>query len=238
MSGSCRCSLRACQSPNAIRRLLMPSRTADAHFRSASTAAKMQNRLPAAYYRGGTSRAIIFRQTDLPENRKEWEPIFCGALGSPDPNGRQLDGLGGGISSLSKICVVGPSTHPEADVDYTFAAIGVKDMDVDYSSNCGNMASAIGPFAVDSGMVGAKEDGEVTVRIHNTNTGKIIHATFPVVQGEAAAEGPFAIDGVTGTAAKVELAFVKPEYIARSTFRRNHTHILQWLKDWEAFTDG
>lgn len=170
----------------------------------------MQNRLPAAYYRGGTSRAIIFREQDLPPNRQEWAPIFCGAIGSPDPNGRQLDGMGGGISSLSKICVVGPSKHPEADVDYTFAAIGVKNTDVDYSSNCGNMASAIGPFAVDSGLVGAKEDGDVTVRIHNTNTGKIIHATFPVAQGEAAAEGSFAIDGVAGTAAKVQLAFINP----------------------------
>ena len=117
---------------------------------------------------------------------------------------------GGGISSLSKICVVGLSTHPDADVDYTFAAIGVKSMNVDYSSNCGNMACAIGPFAVDSGMVSMKEDGEVTVRIHNTNTGKIVHSTFPVVDGEAAAGGSFAIDGVHGTAAKIELAFIKP----------------------------
>jgi 2-methylaconitate cis-trans-isomerase PrpF len=106
--------------------------------------------------------------------------------------------------------VVGASNHPEADVDYTFAAIGVKNMDVDYSSNCGNMASAIGPFAVDTGMVNAKENGEVTIRIHNTNTGKVIHSTFPVVEGEAAADGAFAIDGVPGTAAKVELAFINP----------------------------
>jgi 2-methylaconitate cis-trans-isomerase PrpF len=121
-----------------------------------------------------------------------------------------LDGLGGGISSLSKICVVGPSKHPEADVDYTFAAIGVKNLDVDYSSNCGNMTSAIGPFAVDTGMVKGNADGDMTVRIHNTNTGKIIHSTFPVVEGEAVADGPFAIDGVAGTAAKIELAFINP----------------------------
>ena len=130
-------------------------------------------------------------------------------IGSPDPNGRQLDGLGGGISSLSKICVVGPSTHPDADVDYTFAAIGVKNLDVDYSSNCGNMTSAIGPFAVDTGLV-ERGDGEVMVRIHNTNTGKIIHSTFPVAEGEAVAHGSFAVDGVSGTAAKVELAFMNP----------------------------
>lgn len=172
---------------------------------------RKQHKLPASYYRGGTSRALIFKQQDLPSNRTQWSPIFLGAIGSPDSNGRQLDGLGGGISSLSKVCIVGPSTHPDADVDYTFAAIGVKNGDVDYSSNCGNMTSAIGPFALDTGLVEwHDEGGEVTVRIHNTNTGKLIHSTFPVVEGEAAAHGDFAIDGVSGTAARIELAFVNP----------------------------
>jgi len=180
------------------------------HSRYASTSHHLQNRLHAAYYRGGTSRAIIFRQEDLPQDRKDWEAIFCGSIGSPDPNGRQLDGLGGGISSLSKICVVGSPTHPEADVDYTFAAIGIKKWDVDYSSNCGNMTSAIGPFAIDTGLVPAIEDEMVTVRIHNTNTGKIIHSTFPVVNGEAVADGTFAIDGVAGTAARIDLSFIHP----------------------------
>lgn len=204
-----------CRNPKltSIPRLRPGNQITKGTFRSTShgsASTKRQNRLPAAYYRGGTSRAIIFHQRDLPANREAWGPIFCGAIGSPDPNGRQLDGLGGGISSLSKICVVGPSKHPKADVDYTFGAIGVKTLDVDYSSNCGNMASAIGPFAVDAGMVEVKEDGQVTVRIHNTNTGKVILSTFPVIQGEAAAEGSFAIDGVSGTAAKIELAFINP----------------------------
>ncbi|KAL2069173.1 hypothetical protein VTL71DRAFT_15511 [Oculimacula yallundae] len=201
-------------------------RSAAVHFspshptRRASTLTyTKQNKLAASYYRGGTSRAIIFKASDLPSSRSQWPPIFLGAIGSPDPNGRQLDGLGGGISSLSKVCVVGPSEHPDADVDYTFAAIGVKDEEVDFSSNCGNMTSAIGPFAVDSGMVdgvlGQGEemgigDGMARVRIHNTNTGKIIHSTFPVVDGEAAANGDFAIDGVAGTGSKLELAFVNP----------------------------
>ena len=98
-------------------------------------------------------------------------------------------------------------------MDYTFAAIGVKVWDVDYSSNCGNMTSAIGPFAVNTGMVdGNGNEGQrmVTVRIHNTNTGKIIHSSFPVVDGEAVSSGEFAIDGVAGTAAKIELAFLDP----------------------------
>lgn len=181
------------------------------HFHMSDHQRKAQNSLPAAYYRGGTSRAIMFKQHDLPSDRKAWPEIFRGVIGSPDPNGRQLDGMGGGISSLSKICVVGPSSHPEADVDYTFAAIGVKDSDVDFSSNCGNMTSAIGPFAVDSGLVNAGgEEAEKTVRIHNTNTGKLIHSTFPVEQGTAAISGSFAIDGVAGTAAKISLAFKNP----------------------------
>lgn len=189
--------------------LELPQPRSVPYLRNSSALSRKQNRLPASYYRGGTSRAIIFRKEDLPNDRAAWSPIFCGVIGSPDPNGRQLDGMGGGISSLSKICVVGPSTHAEADVDYTFAAIGVKNLDVDYSSNCGNMTSAIGPFAIDSGLVEGAE-GINTVRIYNTNTGKLIHSTFPVVEGEAASSGTFAIDGVAGTAAKIELAFINP----------------------------
>lgn len=173
-----------------------------------------QNALPAAYYRGGTSRAVFFKQENLPQDRKEWASIFRGVIGSPDPYGRQLDGLGGGISSLSKICVVGKSTHPDADVDYTFVSLGIKNTDVDYSSNCGNMISAVGPFAVDSQLFSLTEDADeiesVRVRIHNTNTGKIIHSSFPVIDGEAASTGDFSIDGVAGKAARIRLDFIDP----------------------------
>ncbi|KAI9731099.1 MAG: hypothetical protein M1818_007956 [Claussenomyces sp. TS43310] len=177
---------------------------------SATGIKRKQNYLPASYYRGGTSRALIFNQQDLPPKREDWAAIFLGTIGGNDVNGRQLDGMGGGVSSLSKVCVVGPSSHPKADVDYTFAAIGVKDSEVDFAGNCGNMTSAIGPFAIDTGLVREKENGDVVVRIHNTNTRKIIHATFPVVDGEAKAYGDFEIDGVAGSAAKVQLAFVNP----------------------------
>lgn len=156
----------------------------------------------------------MFQSNHLPADKSKWDSIFLGVLGSPDArNGRQLDGLGGGISSLSKICVVGVSQRPDADVDYTFAAVGVRDSEVDFSSNCGNMSSAIGPFAVDSGLVDlTSENSEkmVTVKIHNTNTGKIIHSTFPVAHGEASPYGDFEIDGVTGKAATVQLDFVDP----------------------------
>ncbi|KAL5000023.1 PrpF protein [Aspergillus recurvatus] len=192
----------------AIRRDPRPHLSVSRHL---SSLRPSQSSLPAAYYRGGTSRAVFFNQDDLPKNRAEWAPIFRGVIGSPDPHGRQLDGLGGGISSLSKVCVVGKTTHPDADVDYTFAALGIKNTDVDFSSNCGNMVSAVGPYAVDSGLFAAHKEAEsAVVRIHNTNTGKIIHATFPVVNGEAAAHGELAIDGVAGTAAPIKLDFVNP----------------------------
>ena len=178
--------------------------------RGMATVSGRQNRIPAAYYRGGTSRGLMFKQSDLPENRNDWGPIFRGALGSPDPNGRQLDGLGTGIGSLSKICVIAPSEREDADVDYTFVQIGVKDGAVDYSSNCGNMSSAVGPFAVDCGMVPVKFDGETQVRIFNTNTNKLIKSRFQVLDGEAVTNGPFSIAGVAGTGSKIELAFVNP----------------------------
>lgn len=168
-----------------------------------------QRSLPAAYYRGGTSRAVIFTKEDLPKDPKKWPKIFRGVINSPDSNGRQLDGLGGGVSSLSKVCVVGTSAREDADVDYTFAAVGVKNSEVDFSSNCGNMTAAIGPYAVDARLV-HRNNGERTVRIHNTNTGKIIHSTFPVFGNQAVVEGDFAIDGVAGTGAKIELAFLNP----------------------------
>ena len=175
-------------------------------------ATKKQHSLPAAYYRGGTSRAVFFKQNELPHDRTQWDHIFRSVIGSPDPYGRQLDGMGGGISSLSKVCVVGKPTHPDADVDYTFIALGVTNTEVDYSSNCGNMISAVGPYAVDAGLFPADHAGSnsVSIRIHNTNTGKIIRSSFPVVDGEAAASGDFAIDGVAGTASRVQLDFVDP----------------------------
>src|SRR5688572_1286650 len=112
-----------------------------------------QVKIPAVFMRGGTSKAIVFKQEDLPADRRLWDDIFLAAIGSPDPSGRQLDGMGGGVSSLSKICIVGPASRPDADIDYTFAQVLVKEKRVDYSGNCGNMSSAMGPFALDEGLV-------------------------------------------------------------------------------------
>ena len=169
----------------------------------------MQRRIRAVFVRGGTSRALVFHHRDLPRDRAAWDTVFLAALGSPDPGGRQLDGLGGGISSLSKVAVVGPSTHADADVDYTFGQVEVTRAVVDYRGNCGNISSAIGPFAIDETLARAREPVTV-VRIHNTNTRKLIHAHVPVEAGEAAVHGDFVLDGVPGTGARIALDFLDP----------------------------
>jgi 2-methylaconitate isomerase len=168
-----------------------------------------QRRIPAVYMRGGTSRCLVFHERDLPAPGPARDAVLLTALGSPDPNGRQLDGLGGGISSLSKACIIGPPTLPGADVDYTFAQVEVRNAFVDYAGNCGNCSSSVGPFAIDEGLVAA-HDGETIVRIHNTNTRKLIVAHVPVVHGEAAVAGDFELAGVAGLGARIALDFVEP----------------------------
>ncbi|MFM9883662.1 MAG: 2-methylaconitate cis-trans isomerase PrpF family protein [Burkholderiales bacterium] len=167
------------------------------------------SRYPAAFMRGGTSKALMFHLRDLPADRSRWDAIFLSAIGSPDPSGRQLNGMGGGVSSLSKVCVIGPPTQDDADVDYTFAQVLVKDARVDYSGNCGNMSSAVGPFAIDEKLV-KSGDGDALVRIHNTNTKKIIHAAFRVEAGEAIEQGDLVIPGVAGSGAPIRLDFLDP----------------------------
>ena len=169
----------------------------------------MPRRLPAVFMRGGTSKALMFHARDLPADRSEWDAIFLSAMGSPDPNGRQLDGMGGGISSLSKVCVLAPSERDDADIDYTFAEVLIKEARVDYHGNCGNMSAAVGPFAVDERIVLAP-DGETTVRIFNTNTSKMIHSTFCAQDGRAVSEGELEIPGVAGKGAPIRLDFLKP----------------------------
>ena len=168
-----------------------------------------QQKIRAVFMRGGTSKAVVFRQQDLPADRGQWDAIFLAVMGSPDANARQLNGMGGGISSLSKVCVVGPPTHPEADIDFTFAQVQVREARVDYQSNCGNMSSAMGPFAVDESLVEASGD-EARVIIHNTNTRKLVYATFPLDDGAAAVDGAFQIPGVAGSGAPVRLEFRDP----------------------------
>ena len=166
----------------------------------------IQKSIPAVFMRGGTSKALIFHLRDLPAERNEWAWLFAAAMGTPDPYGRQLDGMGGGVSSLSKVCVISPSSRPDADIDYTFAQVMIKEARVDYKGNCGNMSAAVGPFAVDEGLVRADGDS-ATVRIYNTNTGKLIHSVFPVEDGLARYDGDLVIPGVSGSGAPIRLDF-------------------------------
>jgi len=168
-----------------------------------------QRRIRAVYMRGGTSRCLVFHEKDLPPAGLERDHILLAALGSPDPFGRQLDGLGGGISSLSKACIIGSPTHAGADVDYTFAQVEVSKPVVDYTGNCGNCSSSVGPFAIDERIV-PSTDGETIVRVHNTNTKKLIVAHVPVAMGEAAVEGDFELPGVAGRGARIALDFIDP----------------------------
>jgi len=168
-----------------------------------------QLKLPAVIMRGGTSNALVFKTDDLPVDRALWPEIFRAAIGSPDPYGRQLNGMGGGISSLSKVCVVGPSARDDADIDYTFAQVGVLNDAVSFTSNCGNMSTAMGPFAIDEGIVAAEGD-RARVRIYNTNTGKIIVAHFDLDEGLSAVDGDYLMPGVPDCGSKVRLDFMDP----------------------------
>lgn len=168
-----------------------------------------QQWIPAVFARGGTSKGLFFHERDLPAPTAERDAVFLSALGSPDPHGRQLDGMGGGISSLSKVVVVRPTDHPGADVEYDFGQVDVRSAVVDHSANCGNLSAAVGPFAVDEGLVTAP-DGPATVRLHNTNTDKVVHATFAVRDGTAEVRGPLAIPGVAGTGSPIELSYLDP----------------------------
>jgi len=170
--------------------------------------------VPTVFMRGGTSRALFFHRRDLPaapqpHDNEAWNDIFRAALGSPDPYGRQLNGMGGGQSSLSKIAIVAPSARDDADVEFTFAQVGIIDPSVSYRGTCGNISSAVGPFAVDEGLVVAA--GETAdVRIFNTNTSKHVVARFAVRDGRSVEAGDYDLPGVAGQAAPIRLSFVEP----------------------------
>jgi len=176
-----------------------------------------RQRIPAVFVRGGSSKGVVFHARHLPHEASDRDRILLAVLGSPDPFGRQLNGMGGGISSLSKAAIVSPSSRDDADVDYTFAQVAVDRPVVDYGSNCGNLASAIGPFAIDEGLVSV-QGPEALVRIFNTNTSKIIHARFDVKDGQAAETGEFVIPGVAGGGARIRLDFLNPGGAATKAF--------------------
>jgi 2-methylaconitate cis-trans-isomerase PrpF len=165
--------------------------------------------VPAVFMRGGTSKGLLFHVGDLP-GREHWDELFLSVMGSPDRAARQLDGMGGGQSSLSKVCIVGPPSRSDAHVDFTFAQVSPSRAMVDYTGNCGNMSAAVGPFAVAEGLVGAPANGTALVRIHNTNTGKIVESRFEVRDGAPLEQGDFEIPGVSRGGAPIRLDFLDP----------------------------
>ena len=170
----------------------------------------MQHKVPAVFMRGGTSRAICFKEDDLAAyDQLTRERIILAALGSPDMHGRQVDGLGGGISSLSKVAIIGKSTQSDADVTFTFGQVDVRTATIDWSSTCGNISSAVGPFAIDEGLVPAVEP-ITQIRVLATNTGKRYIAQVPVCDGQAEVEGEYTIDGVPAPGACITLEYLEP----------------------------
>jgi 2-methylaconitate cis-trans-isomerase PrpF len=169
-----------------------------------------QNWIKATFYRGGTSKGVFFQKKDLPtQDEKELNKIFLKVIGSPDPNGRQLNGMGGGVSSVSKCVIISPSERDDADVDYNFIQIAVDQPIAEWNNNCGNLSGAVGPYAVQEGIIKPKE-GENKIRIYQVNTDKIIHSTFNVKDGKPEIEGDYTIAGVYGGASKVRLDYLEP----------------------------
>lgn len=161
-------------------------------------------KIPCVIMRGGTSKGIYLKANHLPQDSKLRDEMILKIFGSPDV--RQIDGLGGADPLTSKLAIIGPATHPDADIDYTFGQISIHTPYVDYSGNCGNISSGVGPFAIDEGFVKAVSPTTL-VRIHNTNTGKILLAEVPTENGRAKVDGDCKIDGVPGTGAKIMMDF-------------------------------
>jgi 2-methylaconitate cis-trans-isomerase PrpF len=159
--------------------------------------------------RGGTSKGLFFHHNHLPADPKVRDRVILAAFGSPDPNRRQVDGVGGGVSTTSKVAIISPSESKDFDVVYNFGQVSIDRPIVDYKSNCGNISSAVGPFAVDEGLV--KAVAPITrVRIHQLNTNKLITAEVPVKEGRFDAAGDYAIAGIPGTHARISLGFADP----------------------------
>ena len=168
---------------------------------------KRKNAFQCTIMRGGTSKGIFVMEEELPRDPGLRDRIILAVFGSPDI--RQIDGLGGADSLTSKLAIISPSKGPGRDIDYTFGAVGIDKPFIDYSANCGNISSAVGPYAIDKGLV-RPEEPFTTVKIFNTNTKKMIHAKVPVKGKKVVSEGDYRIDGVPGAGAKIELSFLDP----------------------------
>ncbi len=176
-----------------------------------------QLRIPATYMRGGTSKGVFFRLQDLPAEAQVPGPardaLLLRVIGSPDPYGKHTDGMGGATSSTSKCVIISTSTRPGHDVDYLYGQVSIDTAFVDWSGNCGNLSTAVGPFAVANGFIPAEripQDGTVTVRVWQANIGKTILVHVPVRGGQVQETGNFMLDGVAFPAAEIVLEFLDP----------------------------
>jgi probable AcnD-accessory protein PrpF len=176
-----------------------------------------QIKIPATYIRGGTSKGVFFRLQDLPEAAqvpgKARDALLMRVIGSPDPYGKQIDGMGGATSSTSKTVILSSSTRPDHDVDYLFGQVSIDSAFVDWSGNCGNLSAAVGPFAIASGLINparVPRDGIAVIRIWQANISKTIIAHVPITAGSVQETGDFELDGVTFPAAEVQLEFMDP----------------------------
>ncbi|MCD0502621.1 2-methylaconitate cis-trans isomerase PrpF [Bordetella petrii] len=176
-----------------------------------------QIRIPATYMRGGTSKGVFFKLTDLPEEAQvpgpDRDALLLRVIGSPDPYGKQIDGMGAATSSTSKTVILSKSSRPGHDVDYLFGQVSIDQPFVDWSGNCGNLSAAVGPFAIANGLVDAQRvpaDGMAVVRIWQANIGKTIIAHVPMTGGQVQETGDFELDGVTFPAAEVRIEFLDP----------------------------
>jgi len=167
-----------------------------------------RKRIPAVYMRGGTSKGVFFVATDLPPDPAQRERILLRVIGSPDPYGKHIDGMGGATSSTSKVVILSKSARADCDVDYLFGAVAIDKPVIDWSGNCGNLSAAVGPFAISAGLMQAPADGIATVRIWQANIAKKIIALVPMRGGEVLEEGDFELDGVTFPAAEIALQFL------------------------------
>ena len=176
-----------------------------------------QLRIPATYLRGGTSKGVFFRLEDLPEAARvpgaARDALLMRVIGSPDPYGKHTDGMGGATSSTSKCVIISKSTQPGHDVDYLYGQVAIDTAFVDWSGNCGNLSTAVGPFAIANGFIEKSrlpENGTFIVKVWQANIGKTILCHVPIVNGEVQETGDFELDGVTFPAAEIVLEFIDP----------------------------
>jgi 2-methylaconitate cis-trans-isomerase PrpF len=169
----------------------------------------MRKAIPAVYMRGGTSKAVFFHKNHLPQNPIIRDRFILAAYGSPDPYGCQVNGMGGAVSTTSKVAIISPSNDPDYDVRYLFGQVSIDNPLINYQGNCGNIASAVGPFAIEEGLIKGKTPN-TTVSIFQENTKKLIIAEVPVFNNLYQEDGDYAIDGVPGTGGKIKLKFVDP----------------------------